>query len=242
MAPDAIRSDAMDLARPDVTDDGAERDRVLAPFHVSRETSQRLSRFIPLLLDRQRTTNLIASSTIPVIWTRHVADSLQLLSLAPDARRWADLGSGGGFPGMVIACALAETPGAHVHLIESIGKKAAFLRDAVRETAVPATVHHGRIEDVAPRLAGETDIVTARAVAPLKELLTMINPFLQRGAQALVMKGQDVDAELTQAAKYWTIDHTAVPSQTSPTGRILIVRRLERRRGHQGASGSGRTR
>jgi 16S rRNA (guanine527-N7)-methyltransferase len=238
MAPDAIRFKAMDLARPDVTDDSAERDRALAPFHVSRETSERLSRFVALLLDRQRTTNLIASSTIPVIWTRHVADSLQLLALAPGARRWVDLGSGGGFPGMVIACGLAETPGAHVHLIESIGKKAAFLRDAVRETAVPATVHHGRIEDITPRLAGEADIVTARAVAPLKELLTMIDPFIERGAQGLLMKGQDVDAELTQAAKYWTIEHTAVPSQTSPTGRILMVRHLERRRGHRGAIGS----
>jgi 16S rRNA (guanine527-N7)-methyltransferase len=228
----------MDLARPDAMGDSADRDRALAPFHVSRETSQRLSRFVAFLLDRQRTTNLIAASTIPIIWSRHVADSLQLLALAPDARRWVDLGSGGGFPGMVIACALADAPGAHVHLIESIRKKAAFLRDAIRETGVPATVHHGRIEDIAPRLAGETEIVTARAVAPLKELLTMINPFLERGAQALLMKGQDVDAELTQAAKYWTIDHTAVPSQTSPTGRILIVRHLERRRGHQGASGS----
>ena len=133
---------------------------------------------------------------------------------------------------MVVACALAEIPGAHVHLIESIGKKAAFLRDAVRETGVPATIHHGRIEDITPRLAGEIDIVTARALAPLNELLTIINPFLERGAQALLLKGQDIDAELTQAAKYWTIEHIAVPSQTSPTGRILIVRRLQRRRGH----------
>jgi 16S rRNA (guanine527-N7)-methyltransferase len=225
-------SDPMDLARRDVMDDPAARDEALAPFHVSRETSERLSRFVALLLDRQQTTNLIASSTIPIIWSRHVADSLQLLPLAPQARRWVDLGSGGGFPGMVIACAMAEIPGAHVHLIESIGKKAAFLRDAVRETGVPATVHHGRIEDVAPRLAGETDIVTARAVAPLKDLLTMIAPFLERGAQGLLLKGQDVDAELTEAAKYWTIEHTAVPSQTSPIGRILIVRRLQRRRGH----------
>jgi 16S rRNA (guanine527-N7)-methyltransferase len=225
-------SDPMDLARPDVIDHAAARDEALAPFHVSRETSERLTRFIALLLDRQRTTNLIASSTIPIIWTRHVADSLQLLPLAPQARRWVDLGSGGGFPGMVIACAMAEIPGAHVHLIESIGKKAAFLGDAVRETGVPATVHRGRIEDVAPRLAGETDIVTARAVAPLKDLLTMIAPLLERGAQGLLLKGQDVDAELTEAAKYWTIEHTAVPSQTSPTGRILIVRRLQRRRGH----------
>jgi 16S rRNA (guanine527-N7)-methyltransferase len=222
----------MDLTRPDVMDPAAARDRALAPFHVSRETSRRLSRFVELLLDRQRQMNLIASSTIPHIWTRHVADSLQLLALAPQALRWADLGSGAGFPGMVIACALVETRGAHVHLIESIGKKAAFLRDAVRETGVPATVHRGRIEDIAPQLAGKIDVATARALAPLNELLTMINPFLERGAQALLLKGQDIDAELTQAAKYWTIEHTAVPSQTSTTGRIMIVRRLQRRRGH----------
>jgi len=227
-----MASDPIDLARADAIDDAAARDHALAPFHVSRETSQHLSRFVDLLLERQQQMNLIASSTIPHVWTRHVADSLQLLPLAPQALHWADLGSGAGFPGMVIACALADTPGAHVHLIESIGKKAAFLRDAVRETGVPATVHHGRIEDVAPRLAGEIDIVTARALAPLNELLTIINPFLERGAQALLLKGQDIDAELTQAAKYWTIEHTAVPSQTSPTGRIMIVRRLKRRRGH----------
>jgi 16S rRNA (guanine527-N7)-methyltransferase len=220
----------MDFARPDVM--VADRDRALAPFHVSRETSQRLIRFVELLLERQRHMNLIASSTIPHVWARHVADSLQLLPLAPQARRWADLGSGAGFPGMVVACALAETPGAHVHLVESIGKKAAFLQDAVRETAVPGTVHHGRIEQIAPRLSAEIDIVTARALAPLNELLTMINPFLERGAQALLLKGQDIDAELTQAAKYWTIEYTAVPSQTSPTGRIMIVRRLQRRREH----------
>jgi 16S rRNA (guanine527-N7)-methyltransferase len=220
----------MDQMRSEVTDGDAARDEALAPHHVSRETSERLSRFVALLLDRQQHTNLIASSTIPVVWARHVADSLQLLPLAPQARTFVDLGSGGGFPGMVIACALAEIPGTHIHLIESIRKKAMFLRDAVRETDVPATVHHGRIEDIAPRLAAETDTVTARAVAPLKDLLTMISPFLERGAQALLLKGQDVDAELTQAAKYWTIEHTAVPSQTSATGRILIVRALGRRR------------
>jgi 16S rRNA (guanine527-N7)-methyltransferase len=221
----------MDLAKSDTTNAAAARDQALAPFHVSRETSDRLTRFVALLLDQQRTMNLIAPSTIPTVWTRHVADSLQVLPLAPQAKCWVDLGSGGGFPGIVVACALADTPGAHVHLIESIGKKAAFLREAVQEIGVPATVHHGRIEDVAPRLAGEVDIVTARAVAPLKDLLTMIAPFLERGAQGLLLKGQDVDAELTQAAKYWTIEHTAVPSQTSPTGRIMIVRRLKRRRG-----------
>jgi 16S rRNA (guanine527-N7)-methyltransferase len=221
----------MDLAKAVQSGDTTTRNQALAPFHVSRETSERLTRFVELLLDRQRTTNLIAASTIPTVWTRHVADSLQLLPLAPEARRWVDLGSGGGFPGVVIACALADAPGAHVHLVESVGKKAAFLREAIEATGVPATIHHGRIEDIAPRLVGAVEIVTARAVAPLKDLLTMIAPFVKRGAQGLLLKGQDVDAELTQAAKYWTIEHTAVPSRTSPTGRIMIVRGLQRRRG-----------
>jgi len=209
-------------------------DRVLAPFHVSRETSERLTRYIALLLERQKTLNLIAPSTIPTIWTRHVADSLQLLPLAPGAKRWADLGSGGGFPGVVIACALAETPGAHVDLVESTGKKTAFLSDVVDALRLPATVHRGRIEDVAPRLAGKVEIVTARAVAPLKELLTLIMPLSEKGAQALLLKGQDVESELTEAAKCWNIDHVAVPSQTNPAGRVLVVRHLARRSEQKG--------
>jgi 16S rRNA (guanine527-N7)-methyltransferase len=207
----------------------ATRDEALAPFHVSRETSDRLTRFIALLCERQLRMNLVASSTIPQVWTRHVADSLQLLALAPDARRWVDLGSGAGFPGIVIACALADMPGAHLDLVESIGKKVAFLGEAVAATGAPATVHHARIEAVAPELAGHVDIVTARALAPLSSLLTMINPFMEKGAKALLHKGQDVDAELTEAAKYWNIDYDAVPSQTDPRGRILVVRRLKRR-------------
>jgi len=201
----------------------------MGAFHVSRETSERLTRYVALLLERQKTLNLIAPSTIPTVWSRHVADSLQLMPLAPGALRWADLGSGGGFPGVVIACALADRPGGHVDLVESIGKKAAFLTDVVQELGLPATVHRGRIEDVAPRLAGNVEIVTARAVAPLKELLTLIKPLLEKGAQALLLKGQDVESELTEAAKYWNIDHVAVPSQTNAAGRILVVRHLARR-------------
>jgi len=140
---------------------------------------------------------------------------------------WVDLGSGGGFPGLAVACALADVPGACVHLIESNAKKAAFLREAVRQTGAAAQVHAGRIEDV--RLAPVADVVTARALAPLNRLLTMIEPFLQKGAQALLPKGQDVDTELTEATKCWTIEADLVPSRTSATGRILIVRGVARR-------------
>ena len=118
-----------------------DREQALALTPVSRETAERLDRFVDLLFDWQRRVNLIAPSTEPVLWTRHIADSLQLLPLAPDARVWADLGSGAGFPGLVIACALADRPGALVHLVESNGKKTAFLREAARAIDAPVVVH-----------------------------------------------------------------------------------------------------
>jgi 16S rRNA (guanine527-N7)-methyltransferase len=210
----------------------ADRDQVLAAFHVSRETVSRLDRFAALLLIWQKKINLIGPSTVSSLWSRHIGDSLQLLSLVHTGRTaaiWVDLGSGAGFPGLVIACALADVEGAQVHLIESNAKKAAFLREAIRETGAPATVHAGRIEELGPRLAPGADVVTARALAPLPELLALTEPFLTNGAQALLLKGQDVDAELTEAAKYWIIEADIVPSRTSAKGRILIVRGLSRR-------------
>src|SRR6266849_1855005 len=113
----------------------------LALTPVSRETESRLDRYVALLLEWQAKTNLVAPSTLSNLWTRHISDSLQLLALAPSAKTWIDLGSGGGFPGVVLACALAETPGATIHLVERIGKKAAFLREAIRVTGAPGTVH-----------------------------------------------------------------------------------------------------
>ncbi len=126
------------------------RDRAQAAAlveNVSRETWERLEQFVELLLKWQNSTNLVASSTLPQVWTRHIADSLQLLALAPDARTWIDLGAGAGFPGLVIACALAKIPGAEVHLVESNQKKASFLREAARILSLPAIVHAQRIED-----------------------------------------------------------------------------------------------
>jgi 16S rRNA (guanine527-N7)-methyltransferase len=214
--------------------DDQDRARALAMVHVSRETVARLDRFIALLLTWQRKINLIAPSTVATVWMRHVADSLQLLDLAPmefkaSAPVWVDLGSGAGFPGLAVACALADVPGACVHLVESNAKKAAFLREAVRHSSAAATVHTGRIEDFERELVPSTDVVTARALAPLNRLLTMIEPFIQRGAQALLLKGQDVDSELTEATKYWNIQSNLVPSRTSATGRIVVIRGLARR-------------
>jgi 16S rRNA (guanine527-N7)-methyltransferase len=195
---------------------------------VSRETFLKLDRLVALLVEWQSRHNLIASSTLPQIWTRHVADSLQLLALAPDAKTWADLGSGAGFPGLVIACALADTPGAMVHLVESVGKKAAFLTEAVRVTGAPAKVHCTRIENFVTMPIGSLDVVTARALAPLDKLLGLAEPLLTKGARALLLKGQDVGAELTQASKYWKIEASLVSSKTHPDGRIVVVSRLQR--------------
>jgi 16S rRNA (guanine527-N7)-methyltransferase len=210
----------------------ADRAHALALVNVSRETLARLDAFVALLLTWQQRINLIAPSTVASVWVRHVADSLQLLPLAPASDRppvWADLGSGAGFPGLVIACALADVPGARMHLIESNAKKAAFLREAVRQTGAAADVHAARIEDV--RLPSRIDVVTARALAPLYALLTMAAPLLQSGAQGLFLKGQDVEQELTEATKYWTIQADLIPSKTSASGRVLIVHGLSRRGG-----------
>src|SRR5258708_2755419 len=220
---------------PDSTIDiAADREHALAMFDVSRETAARLDRFVALLLAWQRRTNLISPSTISSLWTRHIADSLQLLQLVPTSPRgnppvWLDLGSGGGFPGIVVACSVADVPGACVHLVESNMKKAAFLREAVRESKAPGIVHAARIETLGLALRPMPDYVTARAVAPLPDLLAMIPPFLKKGAKAFLLRGQGLDFELTRATKHWTIETEPGPSKTSKTGRILIVHALSRR-------------
>jgi 16S rRNA (guanine527-N7)-methyltransferase len=197
---------------------------------VSRETWDRLESFVQLVIERQKTLNLVAASTIPQIWTRHIADSLQLLSLAPGARTWIDLGAGAGFPGLVIACALVDVPGARVELVESIQKKANFLRDVADALSLPAIVHALRIEDFTARNAGRFDVVTARALAPLDKLLGYANPLLKRGALGLFPKGQDVASELTQASKSWKLDTELIPSKTDPHGRVVVVRQAIKRK------------
>lgn len=206
----------------------ADRTRALGLTPVSRETAARLDRFVELLLAWQATTNLVAAAELPRLWTRHVADSLQLLPLAPNARTWVDFGSGGGFPAIPVACALAEKPDAQVHLVESNGKKAAFLREAVRATQIPALVHPTRIEDCGDSFGDKVDVVSARALAPLTILLAHAFPLIVRGTIGLFLKGQDVEDELTEATKYWSLAYELVPSRTGD-GVIVIVRRLARR-------------
>jgi 16S rRNA (guanine527-N7)-methyltransferase len=196
---------------------------------VSRETEERLDRYVALLREWQPKTNLVAPSTVPSIWIRHVADSLQLLELAPSGKRWIDLGSGGGFPGIVLACALADQNDAAVHLVERNAKKAAFLREALRVTGGRGTVHLADIENFVDSHPPAADYITARALAPLNVLLGLAAPLIAQGAKALFLKGQDVEAELTESTKYWTVQAKLHPSRTSADGRIVEIDQLSPR-------------
>jgi 16S rRNA (guanine527-N7)-methyltransferase len=207
----------------------ADKAAALSLIPVSRETEERLDRFVALLAEWQAKTNLVAPSTLPNLWTRHIADSLQLLPLAPSAKTWMDFGSGGGFPGIVLACALAEMSGASVHLVERNAKKAAFLREALRVMSAPGTVHLSDIEVIVDRFAGHIDCVTARALAPLHQLIGFAEPLIAKGAKALFLKGQDVEAELTEATKYWNMEFQLHASRTGGHGWIVELDAVERR-------------
>ena len=216
-------------ANTDQSPSASDKAEALRLTPVSRETESRLDRYLDLLGQWQTTTNLVAPSTLPHLWTRHVADSLQLLALAPTAKTWVDLGSGGGFPGIVLACALAEKPGAVVHLVERNSKKAAFLREALRITSAPGIVHATGIEDIVDSIQGPIDCVTARALAPLHELIGFAEPLVGKGAKALFLKGQDVESELTEATKYWNIKPILHSSLTGGHGWIVELDHIERR-------------
>ncbi|MCO5132654.1 MAG: 16S rRNA (guanine(527)-N(7))-methyltransferase RsmG [Xanthobacteraceae bacterium] len=219
----------MPKANPLITtaDLAADKAAALRLTPVSRETEARLDLYVDLLVRWQATTNLVAPSTIPQLWTRHVADSLQLLDLAPQATRWADFGSGGGFPGVVLACALAER-GGRVDLVERIAKKAAFLREALRVTGAAGTVYPMDIGDYVDSVAPAPDCVTARALAPLHLLLGYVEPLVRNGAKALLLKGQDVESELTKATKYWKIQPILHRSRSGGDGWIVEINHIDR--------------
>ena len=213
----------------DLSSSESDKAEALKLTPISRETETRLDFYLDLLRQWQAKTNLVAPSTLPHLWTRHVADSLQLVTLAPTARTWVDLGSGGGFPGIVLACALAERPGARVHLVERNSKKAAFLREALRIISAPGIVYATGIEDIVDSIEGPIDCVTARALAPLHQLIGFAEPLVRKGAKALFLKGQDVEAELTEATKYWNIKPNLHASLTGGQGWIVELDHIERR-------------
>jgi len=201
---------------------------------VSRETRERLETYQALLVKWQASINLVAPSTLEGAWERHFADSAQLLAHAPaDIKLWLDVGSGAGFPGLVMGILLMEThPGAEVVLIESDTRKCAFLQTVIAQTKAPVRVLPMRVEkaaeDVLGKVGGTPDVISARAVAPLPKLLEMIAPFWSQDCIGLFMKGRDVVFELTEAAKCWTIKASQAPSITAGDGVILKLEELAR--------------
>jgi 16S rRNA (guanine527-N7)-methyltransferase len=183
-----------------------------------------LERFRGLLSAWNEQMNLVGPSALASFWSRHAWDSAQLLKLAPKAKVWADLGAGAGFPGLVLAVMLKGIPGAKVHLVESLAKRCRFLSEVVSALDLPAQVHNARAES----LKLDVEVVTARAVAPLTRLLEYGWPYLNRGAVGLFLKGQDVEAELTEATRYWNFKADLRPSLSSPGGRVVEVREISR--------------
>lgn len=193
---------------------------------VPENTKRDLERYVSLLGEWQRVHNLVSRSALDDVWTRHVADSLQLLGYAPDFCEWVDLGSGAGFPGVVAAIANKDSSGRHFTLVESNAKKAAFLRTAIRETRANATVANERIETHALKMAGRADVISARALAPLSELLGLAAPYAHKDTVMLFPKGKEHVQERDAAAQSWSFDVVDFPSATDSGGRVLAIRNL----------------
>jgi 16S rRNA (guanine527-N7)-methyltransferase len=235
-----------------------DRERALASLDVSRETVGRLDAYVDLLVKWQRAINLVAPSTLKSLWTRHILDSAQIATLGAKHQSWADLGSGAGFPGLIIAILardLGRDPARNLardpardpatewpepglfHLIESDQRKASFLREAARVTSVSVEIHACRAEDILPELRGKVTAVTARALAPLPSLLALAEPLLTTGAEGFFPKGETLSSELQRASEVFAFESRAVPSQSDEKGRILVIRDLRRRPASIGHSG-----
>ena len=204
---------------------------------VPRETAESLETYFALLADWSTRINLIGPKELEHFWKRHALDCAQLLALAPNARRWLDLGSGAGLPGLIIAIMLKGTDGAEVHLVEATAKKTRFLQAVVDDLALPAKVFNMRIDDfwAAPARRGEEgaknanryDVVTARALAPLNRLIGYAKPALDCGAQGLFHKGATLDAELAaaqSALRGGGLQSDVMESLSDPRGRIIRIR------------------
>lgn len=194
-----------------------------ARFDVPRGTIERLSRYADLLAAWQRTMNLVAPATLPMLWERHFADSAQLARLTDPGLRWLDVGAGAGFPGLVIA-AMGH---GRVTLVESIAKKCRFLETVIAELGLDAAVIHGRAEALPPAGA---DVVTARAVAPLATLFGWTAHHGHARSQWIFPKGRSWHSELAEARKAWDFRCHPVPSLTDSEARIIVASSVRKRR------------
>ena len=194
---------------------------------VSRETFDRLCNFEESFRRWSAKINLAAPSTLPHLWERHILDSARILPLVPDAISWVDIGSGGGFPGAILAVLLADRPGAHIQLVESNRKKASFLSVTLSTLKAPATVHPVRIEDSYSKIVSP-DILTARALAPLSKLLELAEPWLTSGTTALFHKGRDYEREIEESGTSWRYDLVKHNESKWGDGVILEIKNLQR--------------
>jgi 16S rRNA (guanine527-N7)-methyltransferase len=196
-------------------------------FSVPHETVDRLTIYEALLRQWQKATNLVAPSTLDEIWSRHFADSGQLATVAPGARKWLDLGSGAGFPGLVIAILLANHEDRSVQLVESNSRKCAFLHEVARRTGIRVAIHEGRIENVARGgRVGDVDVVTARALAPLDRLLGLAEGFFSETTMGLFLKGREAPREIEEAQGRRNFSFRSIPSRVNGEGSIVQVRRV----------------
>ncbi|SRR5579883_1022724 len=198
-------------------------EEIMAPLGISSQSMDRLSHLVACLLEAQQKTNLVARSTLETVWTRHIADSAQILPLAPPhTSRWLDVGSGGGFPGLVIGIL---RPDFDLHLVDSSGKKCRFLESVKERLNLSLTVHCVRIEAVVPSFVGRVDVVSARALAPLPKLLELLDPLLKTKTCGLFLKGESVDEEIAHIPPAQRKTMTVIPSITSLKARILKFQR-----------------
>jgi 16S rRNA (guanine527-N7)-methyltransferase len=202
---------------------GSDREKALSLCPALEAITPELILYEQLLRRWQKTINLVAPGTLDHIWTRHFADSAQTKAAAPYARIWADLGSGGGFPGLVTALLLKGVPGGAVHLIESDQRKVAFLRAVSRETGAPVEIHTGRIEDILPHLSPMPEAISARALAPLAALVDMSRIPLEKNAIGVFLKGADWRNELTLASAKDSFNYRSIESRTDPCARLILV-------------------
>jgi 16S rRNA (guanine527-N7)-methyltransferase len=196
-------------------------------FQVPRETIHRLEVYGALLTEWQTRHNLVSSKTLPELWQRHFADSAQLLALAPRAKTWLDLGTGAGFPGLVIAIQAANQGALAMHLVEATAKKCAFIAEVAKATHATVDIHCMRIEDLGSRESKlKPDVVSARALAPLPRLLELAVPFFGSGTRGLFLKGRDAEREIEAAKVHWHFTCRLHPSLTSTESSIIEVAEL----------------
>lgn len=203
----------------------SDRRRAIALCPALEARKQEFDHYAQLLEHWGRRINLVAPATLPHLWTRHFADCAQLLELFPNVTRWADMGSGAGFPGLVLAILLKGRDGACVHLIESDQRKAAFLRAVSRETGAPAIVAADRVERVLPTLEGQIEAVTARALAPLCDLVDLAEDLLLKNTLGVFLKGQDWSDELTRIKGAHRFEVATYASRTQNNARIVAISR-----------------